>query len=79
MPTQLEMLKAAEAESEWFSSHISEIRDEYGGKIVAIHDQDVVAAGESYEVVTERLKELKIDIAEALVRPVQEQGKHVIR
>lgn len=79
MPTLLEMLEAAEAESEWFSSHVSELREEYGGKIVAVHDQDVVVSGESYETVVEQLEELQIDLAEALVRPVQKQGTHVIR
>lgn len=66
----LEILKRAEKDSRWLSENYEEIQSKYGGKILAIKDNQVVCEGDTMDEVLNKLGEKGENIGFLLIENI---------
>ncbi len=58
---ELELLRSAARDSDWFSAHFNEILKKFDGEFVAIKNQAVVASSRSFDDVLSKIRERGFD------------------
>jgi hypothetical protein len=75
MKTDLEMLEETEQNLIWFAANSGKIREEFGGKVVAIKDKKIVASADSGIKLLDELKKQNIDRYEVIVEKIYPKGE----
>ena len=61
-------------EQEWIVKHFEELVEKYGGKFVAVSNEEIVAVGDSSKVVDEIAREKYPDIIPSVIHVPREEN-----
>jgi hypothetical protein len=75
MKSDLEMLEETEQNLIWFAENSGKIREEFGGKAVAIKDRSIVASADTGMKLLGGLDKLGIDRSEVVVERIPNKGE----
>lgn len=75
MTLMSEQMENFENDSEWFQSHLDELRKEYVNEFVAVENRDVISSGKTVKSLLRKIKAMKKDPRLVLIEFVPEKGK----